>query len=200
LKRAMLCVWLGLWLACNALPQQEKRETAPSSEENNSDPWIWWKWVNFAILAGALGFLITKQAGAYFRGQSEAIASGIKEAAKVKQEAEMRAAQIEKRLAGLGEEVGTLRSAALADMTSELERIGQETERMVSRLHRQAEEEIELMTKAARHEIRVYSAGLAVVLAEQRIRAGLDAKTQAALANAFIQDLHSGAQRSAMTR
>ena len=200
MKRAILCIWLGLWAASYALPQEEKRETAPASEQNNSDPWIWWKWANFIILAGALGFLITKQAGAYFRGQSEAIASGIKEAAKVKQDAEMRAAQIEKRLAGLGEEVSKLRSTALAEMTTELERIGQDTERMVSRLHRQAEEEIELMTKAARHEIRVYSAALAVELAEQRIRGGLDAQTQAALANGFIQDLHSGAQRSAMTR
>jgi F0F1-type ATP synthase membrane subunit b/b' len=200
LKRAILCIWLGLWLASYALPQEEKRETAPASEQNNSDPWIWWKWANFIILAGALGFLITKQAGAYFSGQSQAIASGIKEAAKVKQDAEMRVAQIEKRLAGLGEEVNKLRSTALAEMTSEMERIGQETERMVSRLHRQAEEEIELMTKAARQEIRVYSAGLAVQLAEQRIRAGLDTNTQTALANGFIQDLHSGAQRSAMTR
>jgi F-type H+-transporting ATPase subunit b len=199
-KRAILCVWLGLWLASSALPQAEKPSTSQTSEESNSDPWIWWKWANFLILAGVLGFFISKQAGPYFRSQSEEIARGIKEAAKVKQEAEMRAAQIEKRLAGLGEEVATLRSAALAEMTSELQRITQESERTVKRLHQQAEQEIELMTKAARHEIRVYSAGLALELAEQRIRASLDPKTQAALANAFIQDLHAGAQRSAMSR
>jgi F0F1-type ATP synthase membrane subunit b/b' len=198
MKRAILCILLGLWLATSALPQ-EKQEAAKTSEEGNSDPWIWWKWANFLILAGALGFLVTKQAGAYFRNQSEDITRGIKEAAMVKQDAEMRAAQIEKRLSGLGDEVGKLRSAALAEMTAELQRIGQETERMVKRLHQQAEQEIELMTKAARQEIRVYSAGLAVQLAEQRIRASLDAPTQAALANAFIHDLHSGAQRSAIT-
>jgi F0F1-type ATP synthase membrane subunit b/b' len=198
MKRAILCILLGLWLATSALPQ-EKQEATKTSEEGNSDPWIWWKWANFVILAGVLGFLVTKQAGAYFRNQSEDITRGIKEAAMVKQDAEMRAAQIEKRLSGLGDEVGKLRSAALAEMTAELQRIGQETERMVKRLHQQAEQEIELMTKAARQEIRVYSAGLAVQLAEQRIQASLDAPTQAALANAFIHDLHSGAQRSAIT-
>ena len=200
MKRAILCVWLGLWLASSALPQEERPAASQTSEENNSDPWIWWKWANFLILAGVLGFFINKQAGAYFRNRSEEIARGIKEAAMVKQDAEMRAAQIEKRLAGLGEEVGKLRSAALAEMANELQRIAAESERMVKRLQQQAEQEIELMTKAARHEIRVYSAGLAVDLAEQRIRAGLDSTTQTALANAFIQDLHSGAQRSAISR
>jgi len=200
LKRAILCIWLGLWLASSALPQEEKREAAQTSEESNSDPWIWWKWANFLILAGVLGFLVTKQAGAYFRNQSEEITRGIKEAAMVKQDAEMRAAQIEKRLSGLGDEVGKLRSSALTEMARELERIGQETERTMTRLHQQAEQEIELMTKAARQEIRVYSAGLAVQLAEQRIRERLDAKTQAALANAFIQDLQAGAQRSVTAR
>lgn len=199
MKRAILCVWLGLWLASSALPQ-ERPATSQTSEENNSDPWIWWKWANFVILAGVLGFLASKQAGAYFRSQSEEIARGIKEAAAVKQDAELRAAQIERRLAGLGDEVGKLRSAALEEMSNELKRISQDTERMMKRLHQQAEQEIELLAKAARQEIRAYSAGLAVELAEQRIRAGLDPQTQAALTNAFIHDLHTGAQRSALTR
>ena len=200
MKRAILCVWLGLVLASCALPQSEKEGTPKTAEETTSDPWIWWKWVNFLILAGALGFLVTKQAGSYFRNQSEEISRGIAEAAKVKQDAEARAAQIEKRLTGLGQEVGELRSSAHAEMTGELERIGRETERQVQRLQQQAEQEIELMTKAARQEIRVYSADLAVQLAEQRIRAGLDPETQAAMASAFIRDLRDGTQRSALKR
>jgi len=200
LKRLVLCVWLGLLFVSYALPQSEKEASSKTSEEANSDPWIWWKWANFLILAGALGYLVRKPAGAYFRGQSEEITRGIAEAAKVKQEAEARAAVIEKRLAGLGEEVAKLRSAAHEEMTNEFERIGADTERQVKRLQQQAEQEIELMTKAARQEIRIYSAELALQLAEQRIRTGLNAETQAELANAFIRDLHEGAQRSATKR
>src|SRR5271166_401930 len=112
MKRVVLCVWLGLLFVSCALPQSEKEANSKTSEEANSDPWIWWKWANFLILAGALGYLVSKPAGAYFRGQSDEITRGIAEAAKVKQDAEARAALIEKRLAGLGEEVAKLRSAA----------------------------------------------------------------------------------------
>lgn len=192
MKRLLLCVWLGLLLTSFALAQSEK-ETAPkTTEEGNSDPWIWWKWANFLILAGALGYLVSKPAASYFRGQSEEIARGIAEAAKVKLEAEARAAQIEKRLTGLSAEVEKLRSEARAEMTSEFERLGREAERQIKRLRLQAEQEIELIAKAARHEIKVYSAELALQFAEQRIRAGLDQETQTALANAFIRDLHKG--------
>lgn len=195
--RAALCIWLGLLMAPYALPQTESRSSALHGgvEEVNADPWIWWKWANFAILAAGLGYLINKHAGPYYNGQQEEIQRGIAESAKIKQDAEARAARIETRLAGLPGEIEKLKDQSRAEMSAEGDRIAQETERHVKRLKEQARQEIELMTKAAQHQIKAYSADLALQLAEQRIQADMRPEIQEKLVNAFLADLKTGSRR-----
>ena len=199
MRRASLCLWLGLLVPLCAHAQvEQKAPTQP--QEVNADPWIWWKWANFLILAGVLGYLINKSAGTYYRNQKEEIKRGIAEASKIKLDAETRSAQIERRLAGLQSEIETLRTSAREEMKAETERINRETMRHIERMQQQAEQEIELMTRAARHEIKTYSADLALQLAETRIRSGLNSQTQEALANAFLRDLRDGAHKTAGAR
>ena len=69
MRRAVMALALGLTLACFALPQEGENKANPSAE--SGDPWITWKWINFAILAAGLGYLISKTAPAYFKGRSE---------------------------------------------------------------------------------------------------------------------------------
>ena len=195
MKRLVLCLFLVLTPVVLA---QEKESAG--QEESTGDPWIWWKWANFVLLAGALGYLINKSAGSYFRGQTEEIQKGIVEAGKLKAEAEARAAQIEKRLAGIEGEIGQLRSQAEAEMAAEAKRLKEDTERLLGRLQQQTQQEIELMTKAAKHELKAFSADLSLGLAEQRIRALLDPASRETLVNAFIQDLHTGDQHRSITQ
>lgn len=195
MKRLILCVFLALTPIAVA---QEKE--AAGHAESTSDPWIWWKWANFLILAGVLGYLINKNAGSYFRGQTESIQRGIVESGKLKAEAEARAAQIQKRLAGIQSEIDQLRSQAKKEMAAEAERLKDETQRLLHRLEQQTQQDMEFMAKAAKHELKGFSADLALGLAEQRIRAALNPTSQEALANAFIQDLHNGAQHRSMTQ
>jgi F-type H+-transporting ATPase subunit b len=180
-----------------ALPQEKE---AAGHEESTSDPWIWWKWANFVLLAGALGYLINKHAGSYFRGQTEEIQRGIVEAGKLKAEAEARAAMIQKRLAGIDGEIKDLRTRAQAEMANEAARLKAETERLLQRAEQQTKQELEFMTKAAKHELKGFSADLALGMAEQRIRALLSPASQDTLANAFIKDLHDGAEHRSMTQ
>ena len=142
MKRLVFCLFLALTPV--ALPQ-EKESTG--HEESNSDPWIWWKWANFAMLAAVLGYLANKSAGSYFRGQTGDIQRGIVEAGKLKAEAEARAAQIEKRLAGIEGEIGQLRSQAQTEMTAEAARLKDETHHSLERLQQQTQQELVLMTK-----------------------------------------------------
>ena len=193
--RASLLLFVGLLFATGALPQERQPVTGQTEEQG--DPWIWWKWANFLILAGVLGYLINKNAGAMYRGQAEAIRRSITEAAKAKQDAEARAAQIENRLAGIQTEIEALRSQARADMAAEAGRITQETERHLSRLQQQSEQEIELMSRAARQQLKVYSAELAFELAEQQVRRQMSKETQGALVKVFIQDLQHEARPGA---
>jgi F0F1-type ATP synthase membrane subunit b/b' len=195
LKRLVLCLFLVL--SPMALAQEKE---AAGHEESTSDPWIWWKWANFVMLAGALGYLINKHAGSYFRGQTEEIQRGIVEAGKLKAEAESRAALIEKRLAGIDNEISELRSRAQSEMAAEAARLKDETQRLLKRAEEQTRQEIEFMTKAAKHELKGFSAELALDMAADRIRSILNPKSQEALANAFIEDLHTGAQHRSMTQ
>ena len=84
ITRATLAVALGLAFASHALPQ-ESPATAHTNEAEQGDPWIWWKWANFAILAAGLGYLIRKNVPPLFRKQSDEIKSALAESAKLKQ-------------------------------------------------------------------------------------------------------------------
>ncbi len=74
-------------------------------------------------------------------------------------------------------------------MQQEGERIRQETAKQLGHLEHQARQEIEAAGKVARRELKDYAAKLALDLAEQRVRARLNAGTETALVDGFIHDL-----------
>jgi F-type H+-transporting ATPase subunit b len=193
-RRAALAITLGLAFASYALPQES---SAQKSETEQGDPWIWWKWANFLILAGGLGYLIRKNVPPLFEKQSSEIQSALREAAKVKEDAAEYAAGIEARLANLQSEIEKLRVSARTDMAAESERIRRETEHHVQRIREQTAQEIELLTRSATAELRKYSAELALGLAEQRIRSRMNPDTQQNLAEGFLRDLRERAPGTA---
>lgn len=190
MRRATLAIVLGLAFASYALPQN-----APASTEKTEqgDPLIWWKWANFAILAFGLGYLIRKHVPPIFRKQSDEIQDALAEAAKIKHEAALYAASVEQRLANLQREIENLRETAHADMAAESERIRIETEHHVERIREQSVQEIALMMRGAKAEIRKYAAELAIGLAEQRIRTRMNPATQENLVSGFLRDMHERA-------
>lgn len=189
MRRVTFTIALGLAVASYALPQESAAKTE-SSESAQGDPWIWWKWANFAILALGLGYLIAKNVPPMFRKQSDEIQSALAEAAKIKQDAAAYAASVEARLAALQSEIQKLRESARADMTAESERVRRETEHHLQRIREQSVQEVALMTRGAKDGLRKYAAELAIGLAEQRIRARMNPATQEQLANGFLSDLH----------
>jgi len=82
-------------------------------------------------------------------------------------------------------------------MAAEGERITRETTHHLENIKSQAAQEIVLMTRATREELRKYSAGLALDLAEQKIRARMNKDIQDRLVDGFLQDLHRPETRSA---
>ena len=191
MRRLILTAALGLAFSIYALPQEPASKAEPKSESEQGDPWIWWKWVNFLILAGGLGYLISKHAPPYFVQRSHEIQDALLEGARAKQEAEARAAVIEKRLAGLDREMESLRQTAGAETAAEGERLRQDTERRLQRVQQQTAQEMELMTSAARQELRKYAALLALDLAEQRIHSRITKDVQEELVDGFLQDLRT---------
>jgi F-type H+-transporting ATPase subunit b len=191
MRRATLAVALGLAFASYAAPQESS--ATQKNEADQGDKWIWWKWANFVILAGGLGYLIRKNVPQLFQKQSADIQSALAEAAKIKQDAAAYAASIETRLANLQDELQQLRERAHSEMTAESERIRRETEHHLQRIREQTAQEIELMTRAAKDELRKYAAELAIGLAEERIRFRMNPETQDRLVNGFVHDLRERA-------
>lgn len=148
-----------------------------------------WKAANFVLLAAGLGYLIHKKGVALFAGRRRQIQQAIQEAARMKAEAEARAAELEQRLAGLASEVEALRSNARQETAAEAERARARLEQEVEKIQAQAQREIASAAQAARQELRGYAADLAVELAEQQLRARMTPEAEERLAGAAIQEL-----------
>jgi F-type H+-transporting ATPase subunit b len=195
MRRATLALALGLAFVSYALPQEAP--AAKTTEAEQGDRWIWWKWANFAILAAGLGYLIGKNVPPLFRKQSNEIQSALAEAARIKQEAAAYAASVEARLANLQREIEDLRKTARAEMTAESERVRRETEHHLQRIREQSVQEVALMTRGAKDGLRKYAAELAIGLAEQRISSRMNPETQEKLVSGFLHDLHERPSRTA---
>ena len=148
-----------------------------------------WTWINFAILAVGILYLLAKNLPPFFRARSESIRKEISEAQKAKQESDRKAAEIDKRVAGLGADIASFRRQSREEMEREGERIRQETASHIRKVNDQAQMEIESAGKTARREVRLYAADLALDLATQRIRGRLDAGSEGALIDNFVEDL-----------
>jgi len=157
---------------------------------------IWWKWANFALLAAGLGYLIGKHAPGFFRSRSEQIQRGIAEATRTREEAEARAAEIERRVANLSSEVEQLRAQSREEIAREGERVRVETEAAIRKIQAQSQAEINSVAKHAAHDLKAYSAKMALELAEGQIRNRMSEPMQDGLTSAFILDLRRKADKN----
>ncbi len=172
-----------------AAPAVEAGHESHEAKHDAGDPYIMWKWINFALLAAGLGYLTAKNLPPFFASRTEEIQKGIAEAAKLKAQADAKAAEMEQRMAKLGAEIETLRAQGKAEMAAEGDRIRKETQALVAKVQSNVEAEIESTSKAARAQLKHYAAELALDIAEQRIRARASDGSDAVLIEKFIGDL-----------
>ncbi len=186
---------LALFVALAAcLPAQEHAPIVPNDaaeKKEGHDEMLGWKWANFALLALGLGYLGFRNLPAFFNARTVEIQQGIREASKMNAEAKAKVAEIERQLAGVGDQIDKLRSQLKSDMEAEGVRIQQSTERNLKRIQEQAEQEVAFMTKAARSELKTFSASLALDLAKQRIQSRINPETQHWLVESFVHDLQT---------
>ncbi len=184
MKRVLTLTFAALLVAVS-LTAAEKANRS----EGESDKLLLWKVANFVLLAGALGYVIYKKGGPFFAARTEAVRRDLEDAARANREAQERYAAVERRLANLGVEIETLKTQARAESGAEGERMRAESERAFGKIRVQLEQDIASAAKAARQELRVYAAELAVGLAERRIRERLTPDSESALLGAMLKDL-----------
>jgi F-type H+-transporting ATPase subunit b len=158
-----------------------------------------WKWPNFLLLAGLLGYLIKKHGGPFLAARSAQIRESLEAGKKAKAEAEARAAAVQAKIANLDREIAEFRTSALADLDREAERIRHQAETELTRIEQHTTAEIVSLGKQARLELRQHAAKLAMELAEQKIRSRMNPDTQSTLVNNFTGDLstHAGGSGAA---
>lgn len=152
-----------------------------------------WKWANFAILVGVLGWLIRKHAGPYYAARSKKIEQDRLEAADFHQRAEAQAAQVELRLRDLEADIARLRAESAAETRAESERRVRQTAEEIAKIEAGSEEQIVAAGRAARMELKRYSVELAIGIARKKIAGRLTPETQDALVRGFVRHLETPA-------
>lgn len=147
------------------------------------------KWINFAIWAGALLWVCAKKAPRFFRTRAEEIGSAISKADRAKAAAEAQLREAEAKLENLEKEVAELRAFADREAAAEVERIRTATRSDMEKIAVAAKAEIEAAERAARLELKAVAARLAVEGAESLLTNQLTAQTQAGLISNFVKSL-----------
>jgi F0F1-type ATP synthase membrane subunit b/b' len=195
-KRRIGLALLAFSLSAAALFAQEEGHAEKGASGLSPVTEIVLLWVNFAILAIGLGYLIKKYGGPFFAARSERIQREIVEAAKVCQDAEARSADVDRRLANLQADLAALRTESRKELESLERHTTSKASAEIARIQSNAEQEIVAAGKAARLELKRYSAELAVHLAGEKIQARMTPQVQDGLVRDFVSELDGRAPRA----
>lgn len=169
-------------LAAAAQAPEEHAQAGATSE-------LVFKWINFFLLFGGGAYFLRGLLKRKFAELRQGIQNEIANARQQREQSRARLAEIERRLAALGQEVEAMQQEAAENAAAERQRIRKAAQREAERLLATTNAEIDSASRAARLELRAYAAHLAVTLAEQRIQQQLTPAVHAALFAASLSEL-----------
>jgi len=155
-----------------------------------------WKFVNLAIFVIALVFAMRKFVGVpeMFRDRKETIKRELARARMERDAALAKLKEVEERLSGLDTEVAAVKEQSAREAEEERQRIAHATEAEIVKLSEQAAREIENAGKAAKKELRRYTAEQSVRLAEEIVRREMKPEDDARLIASNIEELGGAPQ------
>jgi len=179
---------------CSLITFQLLRALPVVAQEREVNPvdspagWLF-RWLNFAILFGAIGYLAWKKGGPYFRAQAAEIARKIEEGARAREAAERQRQEVQAKLANIEREIATMREVAKRDTDAEAQRLRALSRVEADKIERAAQAEIAAAERASRMELKILAARMAVERAEALLRKELNPKFEAELFHAFLHEL-----------
>jgi F-type H+-transporting ATPase subunit b len=182
--RALCFVIIFLALAAVPVFAQEG-ETSPAETTLG---WVF-RWLNFALVFGAIAYCIVKYAAPAFRTEAEEISRKIAEGARAREAAERQRREIKTKLAGLEREIEQLRVDAKRDAEAEAQRLRDLGRTEAEKIELAARAEIEAASRAGRMELKALGARLAVERAAILLKQELAPKSEAVLIRTFIAEL-----------
>jgi F-type H+-transporting ATPase subunit b len=151
------------------------------------------KWINFAIVGGVIGWVFVKLLPAIFRKNAEEITSAITRASEAKNAADAQLREAEAKISNLHKEIAELKAYSERESAAEVDRLRAATRSDIGKIAVAVKAEIEAAERAARLELKALAARLAVDGAESLLAKQLTPKAQESLISNFVKSLERGA-------
>jgi len=145
--------------------------------------------LNFAILIGVLVYFLKAPISGYLAARSAQIRQDLVTAAETRRTATAQLAEIQQKLSGLPAELAALTARGEEDVRAEKLRIAETAKLERERLLDQTRREVEMRLRMARRELTEYAAGLAVSVAQERIRKTITPDDQLRLVDRYTTHL-----------
>jgi F-type H+-transporting ATPase subunit b len=146
-------------------------------------------WLNFALIAGAVVYLIAKQGRPFFRANAHSIRARIDEAAATRAHAERALREIEAKMARLDKEIAELREEGRRQSATEAKRLRESGLVEIEKIRQAACGELASSERAARQQLRALAASMAVERAGALVNSRMDAEVRARIFHSFVGEL-----------
>ena len=180
---------LTLLLACGVVLLAAHPAFAAEEGGDSSELTSVFQWLNFAIVAGALVWVLAKKAPGYFAERSRQIISAIQEAANLKAQADAQRREAEQRLANLPAEINQMRAAARRDAEAQVERIHTAARHEAAKIEHSAHMEVEAARRTARTQLRAFATRLSIEYAEALLRREMTPAAEDGMFASFVGEL-----------
>jgi F0F1-type ATP synthase membrane subunit b/b' len=190
--RRLLMVVSGALLAffLMALPVLAAEDAEPDPAESTTG--LIFRWLNFLIVFGGIGYLIAKKGGAFFRSNAKEIEAGILQATAARDEADRELHSAEAKIGHLDQDVSQLRSEAAQNWAMEAERLYSSGVAEIDKINQAARGELAASERAAQQQLREVAASLAVADAAAVVGSRMNAETRSKMFQTFLVDLGKG--------
>lgn len=187
-RRLFTLAWASLFLLfLTSIPALAAEGAEPDPADSTAG--LIFRWLNFLLVFGGIGYLIAKNGGSFFRGNAQAIAASIHEGTAAKEEAQRQLREVDAKIAHLDREVDELREAARRDSTIEAERLNASGLAEIEKIRMAARVELAAAERAAQHELREIASSMAVQRAGELLNSRMNVETRAKLFRSFLDDL-----------
>lgn len=146
-----------------------------------------WKFVNLFIFVGLLGYILKKPLSEAFKAKREVIRAELIRAEEAKQAALAKLTDVEAKLAGVESETEAIMFEAREEIEHERSRLTAQAETEAGKIREQAEGEVVRIGQVAKLELRRFGAEESIRRAEEKLRAKVNAGTDAQLIDSGIR-------------
>jgi F0F1-type ATP synthase membrane subunit b/b' len=181
-----------LLFAWTAWPALAAEEAAPNPADTPVGTAF--RWLNFALVFGAIAYCVRKLGTPAFRGHARSISNAIHAATDARAAGERELNEANEKLAAIDLAIQDLRRTAAGETAAEANRIRALAQSEAERIGQAARAEIAAAGRAARLELRGVAARLATDRAATLVSAQMNAATEGALFRTFVEEIERTAR------